>query len=173
MVETPPNFGLQQTRASLRSALAAEAVIRWAGDTCMRTVLIHLADATQTVVEAALTQSYPGQADPWIAYESDDPVLYIRVGSSQNELEPDELHRLRTTLGERVTTVSADVSGRHAGDLAVRSLVSDLLTRFRGLAQDDYTSHFWTLREIQASTTVEGHPFFDYAGWHSSNTEER
>ena len=139
----------------------------------MRTVLIHVADATQTVVEAALAQAYPGQADPWIAYETDDPALYIRVDNMQSEIDPDQRRRLLATLGEKVTTVSADVSGRHAGDLAVRRLVADLLTRFRGLAQDDYTAHLWTLHEIQAGATVGGHPFFDYAGWHTSKTEDR
>jgi len=30
LVRTPPNIGLQQTKTSLRSAFAAEAMIRWA-----------------------------------------------------------------------------------------------------------------------------------------------
>jgi len=52
----------------------------------MRTVFIHVADASQTVIEAALSHSYPGQSDPWIACEAGDPALYIRIGRSQLRL---------------------------------------------------------------------------------------
>jgi len=45
-----------------------------------------------------------------------------------------------------------------------------MLTEFRGVAWDDYTSHCWTLAEIQSGAKVSGHTFFNYDGWHRSRT---
>lgn len=43
--------------------------------------------------------------------------------------------------------------------------VSRVLSKFDGFAQDEYTSHCWTLKEIVSGHSEEGHPFFDYLGW--------
>jgi len=69
----------------------------------MRTVFIHVADASQTVIEAALSHSDPGQSDPWIAYEAGDPALYIRIGRSENETDPDENAQLVANLWEKIS----------------------------------------------------------------------
>src|SRR5262249_25621491 len=65
-------------------------------------------------------------------------------------------------------TITADVSGRHPGDAEVRALLRTVLGVFDGVAQDDYTEHFWTLEEVLSGVNVEGHPFFDYRGWYEA-----
>ena len=64
-----------------------------------------------------------------------------------------------------MVSVAADVSGRHGGDEEVHLFVCALFGAFSGVAQDDYSEHFWSLEEIQQNTTVQGLRFFDYTGY--------
>lgn len=59
--------------------------------------------------------------------------------------------------------VIADVSGRVPGDTEVRSLLRAVLAE-GGVAVDDYSSHPWTLDEVEAGWLLaEGRRFFDPA----------
>ncbi len=131
----------------------------------MRSVFVHLEDASEREVQTLLDNLYPGQRHPWIAALNGDPCLYIEI------LDPTKYagwSEIAEVFGGRSFSVSvgADVSGRHPGDWEVREFVTILLRRFKGGAQDDYTDNFWSLDEILAGELKEGHPFFDYAGWH-------
>src|SRR4029078_3157690 len=69
----------------------------------MRTGVIHVADASQTVIEAALSHSDPGQSDPWSAYEDRDPALYIRIGRARKEEDPHENAQQVANLWEKIS----------------------------------------------------------------------
>ncbi len=80
---------------------------------------------------------------------------------------------LDRALGRRPElSVVADVSGRVPGDVEVRAFVECLLTRFQGVADDEFAEHCWTLSEIRSGAKVQGHHFFDYEGWHLQHPSE-
>jgi hypothetical protein len=100
------------------------------------------------------------------------------------EFYPEDIVSLSEELGGTPTiSVSADVSGRHAGDEQVREFVSKLLSKFDGVAQDEYTEGFWTLTDIQANRKKralgmrgrpDGHTFLDHRfPWHLSGSDSQ
>lgn len=97
-------------------------------------------------------------------------VLYVSCGPyAWNEFPEEHAEILRCTTG-RVPTVEvhADVSGRVPGDDEVRFLADLILSRFDGVAFDDFVSlaHGWSLDEIRRNVVVEGLRFFDYVEAH-------
>ena len=139
----------------------------------MRTVFVHLRNATMDQVEEFLDRTYPSpKGSGWIYSIDGDPCLYIDFYRDLNsEAEPEEIVNLVTALGGHPTvSVGADVSGRHPGDLEVGEFVRRFLTEFEGVAQDDFTEGFWTLDDIQLErkkpSTLLGsqvqRAFFDY-----------
>ena len=131
----------------------------------MRSVIIHLQDATANEVVQFLQSKYPfQQGPPWICDVAGDPCLFIDFYRDRlTEFEAEDLAALTTVLGkEPVISVIADVSGRHCGDEQVYSLVVTMLERFAGVAQDDYTQHYWICTEIKSGSRVQGRRFFDY-----------
>ncbi|MEW4568758.1 hypothetical protein AB1L88_12905 [Tautonia sp. JC769] len=100
-----------------------------------------------------------------------DPCLYVNFYRDvSREFDPENWSDLVQRFGgEPAVVVMADVSGRHPGDEQVFDFVTDLLSRFSGSAQDDYTEHLWSLDELRAGFQVSGHPFFDYIGWHAQS----
>lgn len=131
----------------------------------MRSVALHLRDATYEEVASFLQHLYPMQkGPPWICDIAGDACLYIDVYSNaQEELGPQAWEELVAALGkEPSVSVLANISGRHSGDDQVREFVVKSLARFHGVAQDDYTDHCWTVEEILSGRVVEGHGFFDY-----------
>jgi hypothetical protein len=73
--------------------------------------------------------------------------------------------------GTPIATVAADVSGRVPGDKEVLSFVRTILSQFDGLVQDDYSANVWSLADIERNVLKDGHPFFDYRGWHESDLD--
>lgn len=141
----------------------------------MRSVFAYLRDTTIDEVATFLDRTCPSQiGPPWIWESQGDVSLYIRCESgmaANNDLEDGD--SILVALGAPPTvTVIADVSGRHSGDDEVRGLLSELLRSFRGVACDDYTSHAWALEEVLSGHKVNGHPFFDYQGWHEANARK-
>lgn len=144
----------------------------------MRTVFVHFRDATKEQVEDLLTDTYSlqkgTQGSQWIHTVDGDPCLYIWIHPDlEDDCEPEEFADLLDSLGGKPTvTVIANVSGRHPGDMQVREFVSKLLTKFKGLASDDFTEGFWTLDDILSGETKpyrwqDGkrvRTFFDYRG---------
>lgn len=131
----------------------------------MRSVVVHVQGCAEAELESALCELYPGQEDPWLDMVDGDPCLYIRI------LQPDEAGRwvaeerapaLRHFGEVRPLTVVADVSGRHDGTSRVRALAVALLSRFEGIATDEYSDRLWSLDEILRDASVEGHRFFDF-----------
>jgi hypothetical protein len=135
----------------------------------MRSVFVYLRDTTEAEVAAFLTATYPTQPPhTWVRLASeDDAFLYIDFYyDGQSEHEPEDWQALVAAFGgEPAVALMADVSGRHPGDAEVREFVRAVLGRFSGAAKDDYTDHLWSLEEVEGGRLVEGHPFFDYAGW--------
>jgi len=82
-----------------------------------------------------------------------NPCLWVDFYRDRlTEFESEELAELSRALGrEPETSVVAEVSGRHAGDEPVRHFVTVLLAKFAGLAQDDFTGHYWTSEEVASS----------------------
>ena len=58
------------------------------------------------------------------------------------------------------------------GDQQLQMFVSAVLSKFHCVANDGYTKHFWTSQEILAGHQEDGHPFFDYNGWHREWQEQ-
>jgi hypothetical protein len=153
----------------------------------MRSITVFLISGILDDPYIYLSQNYPSQANPWVD-NSNDPILYIDItkfnewdnilgGTPLSEYELQERQDLIAILGRKPTHgVTINVSGRHKGDQEVQKCINALLSRFVGVAQDEYTSHFWTLTEIQSGTRIEGHLFFDYQGWYDerlTNSQER
>src|SRR5258705_9640010 len=117
----------------------------------MRSVQVHLIRARQDDVRAVLSAFARHQApDQWLyPLGSENPTLYIEFFTDFSCYESDDLAILERALG-RLPEVSviADVSGRVPGDLEVRAFVEFLLTRFEGVADDEFADHCWTLAEI-------------------------
>ena len=135
----------------------------------MRSVVIHLADTTRDTVRERLSVfAGPANGDEWRYPGSSKPILYISFYENyEREFEPNELRPLQAALGKMPDViVIANISGRTPGDAEVRQFVECLLGTFCGVAHDGYSDHCWTLVEIRSVATVQGHPFFDYEGWH-------
>lgn len=139
----------------------------------MRTIFVHLREATEEQVASFLSEAFPNQkGPPWILSVAGDAHLYIRFCRNwQAESEAEEIECLRAMLGGKPSvSLSADVSGRHSGDAEMREFVSRILSKFDGLAEDEYTEGFWTMEEIireyrkpsNLSGKWEGQTFFDY-----------
>jgi hypothetical protein len=142
----------------------------------VRTIFLHLREATEEQVASFLTEAFPSQnGPPWILAVGDDPCLYVDFRRNwQAESEPEEIECLRAVLGGGPSvSLSADVSGRHPGDAEVRNFVSQVLSEFDGVAEDEYTEGFWTKAEIVAevrkSSNLPGRrerlTFFDHQGF--------
>jgi hypothetical protein len=140
----------------------------------MRSVSIHLLDADLTAVEGTLTaagfERISAERNRWNYPAGPDPVLYLSCKPYTIDVEFPEEHAdiIRFTEGKTPTVwVHCDVSGRAAGDMEVRHLVEALLSSYRGVTFDDYTSlaHGWTLEEIRRGEKVDGIGFFDGHGY--------
>ena len=137
----------------------------------MRSVFLHLRQASESEVAEVLRGLYPRQAGPpWIAEVEGDACLYVNFDAGgASEQGPDEWARLVGVLGgEPSVSLQCDVSGRYPGDEQVSHFVTEMLSRFGGAAQDDFTPHLWSLNEIRSGHREEGHTFFDYTGWWSA-----
>ncbi len=130
----------------------------------MRSIFIHLAETTREDVAVFLSRMFPGQAQPWLhPVPPKDNALYIDF----SEPEPEDMPEIFSILGNQpFVSLVANVSGRHPGDQEVAYFIQLCLTAFKGVAQDDYSAHAWTLLEIQEGQQHQGHRFFDYLGWY-------
>jgi len=141
----------------------------------VRSIIVHLRNATEPEVAKFLAETYPTQkGPPWICEINGDACLHIDVyRDGLLEYGIEGLQELKQSLGYTPTvSIGADVSGRHPGDDQVRSFVSTILKKFEGRARDDYSDHCWTIEEILSGHLAYGHPFFDYRGWYDSRERE-
>ena len=141
----------------------------------MRSIHIYLRNTNQADVKIFLTEAFPLQeAPPWVYGIDGEAYLYIQFNPySKTEHEPQEWSDLVQNLGsEPAVILMADVSGRHAGDEQVKQFIQIILTTFEGVAQDDYSLHYWSLDEILSGHKIQGHHFFDYQGWFEQKTTE-
>lgn len=140
----------------------------------MRSVLVHL-QAEEAAVLAFLDERFPAQRDPWVDFVEGDACLYIRLyRDHETEMEPEELHALRAHFGDaQPLSVIADVSGRHDGTEQVQRFARALLSRWRGVVQDEFTDHLWTLEELTSGATVDGMRFFDFLEHHRRRRSRR
>lgn len=135
----------------------------------MRSIFVHLIGTSQEAVAARLSEMADPSGREWLfpsCVESKTVYLrFLEEAGLESELESQA--SLKSSLGRMPeVSVMADISGRIPGDAEVRHIVAFLLRHFRGVACDDYTTHCWTLDEIEADLHVQGHRFFDYEGWH-------
>jgi hypothetical protein len=137
----------------------------------MRSVFVFPAgDRAATV--AALDEHLPQQRNPWVLAGS----LFIDIvdeqtGSLFTDWEPDDLAVLEATVGHRPSwAVQVDISGRIDGTAEVHQLVA-LLLEHGGVVVDDYSSHPWTLPEIQSAAVIDGLRFFDFRAHHALNRD--
>lgn len=140
----------------------------------MRSVFVHLIGVTREAVCARLSEFADGVGDEW-RFPRDSKSHTLEIGFYRDlelESEPEDLEILKASLGQLPDLiVFANISGRIPGDAEARQFVIFLLRHFRGVAWDDYTSHCWTLAEIESDHEVSGHPFFDYDGWYKERHE--
>lgn len=133
----------------------------------MRSVFVYLKDAEIEVVRKFLNEVYPSQVDQWIYSVDNDPCLYIAFYDDfDKEASEQEIAELNETFGALPKTcLMVNVSGRHDGYREVLDLMSSVLNRFDGLAQDDWSDgFFWTLDEILSKREKgdDQAPFFHY-----------
>jgi len=135
----------------------------------MRSVFVYITESSMMEVEAFLSREFPGQSRPWIyPTQPQDNVLYIDLYDDLYKEEPDYLAEVISVLGEHpYISIKADISGRHPGNKEVDYFMQLCLRTFKAVAQDDYSSHAWTLSEIQSGHQHQGHSFFDYLGWYN------
>ncbi|WP_164929082.1 hypothetical protein [Gloeobacter violaceus] len=138
----------------------------------MRSIVIHLADTTREAVRTQLSEiAEYTSGDEWrYPHRSSAPVLYIQFYDDyEREVEPGEMNSLASELDQMPSvSIIAHVSGRVPGGAEVRWFTESVLGTFRGLAQDEYSPHYWTVAEIRSQAIAHGHPFFDYEGWHEN-----
>jgi hypothetical protein len=132
---------------------------------------LYLRNTDEKTLSNFLRQICPGQTSPWIVRVDGDACLHIDFyNEARHEFEADEWSALSEVLGgEPAVSLGVDVSGQHAGDQQVKEFLSAVLSKFHGVAQDDYTEHCWTLEEILSGHKEEGHTFFDYNGRYREN----
>ena len=132
----------------------------------MRSVHVYLRDTTQDEVAAVLDLAYPGQRFPWLHSINDDAYLYIDfLPTNWSDIDPDDWKVFQEQFGgEPAVAVTADVSGRHHGGPQVLEFVTLLLSKFNGLANDDYTDRLWPLSEIKEEGALQGLRVFRLAG---------
>lgn len=137
----------------------------------MRSVIVHLTNVDIGEVKSFLNKNYPMQSSPWIKYKEEDPVLYIEIYDNfEKETQQEEIKKVCNRLGDNITvSVIADISGKFNGTSEINDFVNILLSKFEGVAQDDYTNYFWKLNEIQNGIKIEEHHFFDCKGWYEQN----
>jgi hypothetical protein len=140
----------------------------------MRSVVIHLVNATRDAVRTHLTQfAQPEDGDRWLyPPAASQPSLYIEFYEKyEREVAADELLSLTSALGEGTRlSILANVSGRVPGDVEVQAFAECLLSVFRGVAEDEYSKCFWSLEEIRAGVKQGELKFFDYEGWYKSRS---
>ncbi|OVE82533.1 hypothetical protein BVY03_00680 [bacterium K02(2017)] len=135
----------------------------------MRSVFIHLTDININELTIYLNSTYPEQNNPWLILKNEDPVLYINHYTNtlaEYDFEKEEIESIKKALnGDITASLIIDVSGRHEGLDEVTLFLEKILTRFKGIAIDEYTQHPWSLEEIKEKKEIQDHPFFDYKGW--------
>jgi len=135
----------------------------------MRSVYFHLTDVSQFQVAKYLYAiSDPSGDDNWsFPRDASPPVLFLGFNDDlAAEAEQEDMDLLIAALGKMPDVVlMADISDRVPASIEVMEFAQLLLEKFRGVAWDDYTTHCWTLPQIQSGMKVLGHAFFDFAGW--------
>lgn len=123
--------------------------------------------ASQEAVEQVLDSLGPPGADEHGEWRVDG-VLCVQTRTQEAGLYADWLYDDVVALERAVGAVPswavvADVSGRVPGDTEVRALLRAVLSD-GGVAVDDYSSHPWTLEEVDAGwLPAERRRFFDPA----------
>jgi hypothetical protein len=129
----------------------------------MRSVIVHLWNATESDVAATLGDLYVSNGpEGWKLERNGDPYLYIgiyRFGPIENE---NWLTRFAARSGPPSVSVFADISDRHDGWPETQAFVVNLLAKFDGLAEDDRGLRFRSRAQVLADTRVEGHLFGDW-----------
>jgi hypothetical protein len=137
----------------------------------MRSVFVFpTGEQAETV--ASLDRHFPQQRDPWTL----DGNLYIEIDDEQtgclfSDWDPGDVAVLEAAVGHHPTwAVQIDISGRIDGTTEIHRLVA-LLLEHGGVATDDYSTHPWTLQEIETGAVNEGLRFFDFRGYHELNCQ--
>ena len=133
----------------------------------MESIEVYLRNTDKAEVSLYLDSAYPGQRNPWLLWVNGDSCLYIEIYEDWGKFGVsyeyyDDI--VSEFDGDPPVVVLANVSGRCHGVEPVYKFVIDLLTRFDGLASDDYINHLWTLVELKDWQLIEGQPFFDSYG---------
>ena len=142
----------------------------------MRSVLLHLKQTNAESVALTLDEMCGGRYGSglrWVYPSSSQAVLYVNFYADYERFEPEVWAAVRSKLGTQPdVSIIAEVTGRTGGKREVWAFTRHILTRYEGVAQDDYTVHLWSHEEIEQGVKVEGHAFFDTIGWwHARSTK--
>lgn len=139
----------------------------------MRTVFVNFPKSSEAIARRWMNRhtTQVGE-DEWHGYTFDlrrpgfkQHALYCHLDDDYSDWDSDTWTALKSAIPGLSAYIQADVSGRIAGEKEVRNLVLGLLATVPGsVADDDMTTHQWTLKEIKNGTLVEGHRFFDQEG---------
>jgi len=111
------------------------------------------------------------QRNPWCMFfqNPNDPVLYINIdydNSLRNSLEIIELIENNSELSNVYEIIQVDISGRYNGYEELIEFLKELFKDISGYVVDDYTDHFWNIKEIIENRKIYSHGFFDTDGWY-------
>ena len=112
----------------------------------------------------------------WNILKNGDGLFYIRIYPAEElfiYIEDKSYFYKLSNMQYPLLYCQVDISGRHDGTPEIRRLLTQLFSKVRGYAMDDYTDYFWTHKEIYNNVLIEGHRFFDYLGWYEENTFKR
>jgi hypothetical protein len=126
----------------------------------MRSIFLHLKKTTSEAVAFALDEICGGRQGTdlrWVYPSAQRTALYLGFYVDYEEFEPEDWDKLQQTLRQRPdVSIIADVTGRESGQAEVHAIVRLILERFDGVAQDEYTFHWWTLDEIERGCSEPG-----------------
>lgn len=137
----------------------------------MRSVFIYTQTAMRTLIVEYLDGRFKRNGDhEWI----DGKTTWVRIYDSDSDIDPEQKALISAALeSENYIWVMADISGRIDSTKEATDICVSLLNLVGGVAQDDYSSHLWTVTELRQKAHAQGHPFFDTNGWYEETRKSK
>jgi hypothetical protein len=128
----------------------------------MDSAVLFFEEAVEEDVAEFLNSSYSNSGKNWYSTVDGDPALYIDVlNDPENDMEPGHWLAAVAALGRSPSLcLIAHLSGRHFGSQEPNRFAIHLLTRFPGIALDDYSDLCWTKSDLIEDRILSGRRFF-------------
>ncbi len=133
----------------------------------MRSVFAFMSDVAVSGVRSWLDGvAVATKPDGWRWPEEGTGTLFPGLDEGCRYVDREDVTSATAALGKKPAfVVQVDVSGRLPGNVEVLQFLTELMTAFPAVAQDEHTSHCWTLEELSTEAKFEGRGFFDTEDW--------